>query len=105
MPTNVKYEIKAFVISTLDEEMEKVYEMEENMLERNSDLELTLGKVQRKMKKLSINPEHAPILQNGESLGIERGLFSKNPPNIRNSPDVAHIWSDQEIAQLNQTMW
>ena len=32
MPTNLKYAIKYFGITTLDEAMEKSYEMDENML-------------------------------------------------------------------------
>ena len=37
MPTNVEYAIKSSRITTLEEEMEKVYKMEENMLESNTN--------------------------------------------------------------------
>ena len=45
MQTNVKYTIKSFGITTLEEAMEKTYEMEENMLKSSIYLELILGKV------------------------------------------------------------
>ena len=78
--------------------------MEENMLKNNVDLELILGKVQRKMTNLSINPQCSSTSRRGEILGTRRGLFYGNPPNIRNVPDLAQSNRDQEIAQLNQKL-
>jgi hypothetical protein len=77
--------------------MDKAYDVKENMLEGNTDLELILGKVQRQMRRLSINPLHAPTTRNGESLGTGRGICFGNPPNIRNTPNVEQAWRDQEI--------
>ena len=45
MPTDVRYVIKSYGITTLDEVMDKSYELEENILERNVDPELILGQV------------------------------------------------------------
>ena len=56
MLANVRYAIKDPGITNLYEEMEKAYVMEENMLESNVEFELILGRVQRKMTNLSINP-------------------------------------------------
>ena len=98
MPANVRYAIKASSITPLEEAMDKAYEMEENMLESNVDLELILGKVQRQLTSLTINPQRAPTLRNGESSGSRRGIFFGNPPNIRNTPDIAQAERDQEIA-------
>ena len=75
IPANVKYAIKASSITTLDEAMENAYEMEENMLKKNVDLELILGKVLRKMKNLSLDHHRAPISRNEEGLGTRRSLF------------------------------
>lgn len=55
MSANVKYAINVSNITTLEEAMEKDYEMEENMLESNCDLEVVLGKLQRKVSSLSLN--------------------------------------------------
>lgn len=57
------------------------------------------------MTSLSMNPQCALILRNGESLGTGRGLFYGNLPNVQNTPDVAQARRDQEIPQLNRTMW
>ena len=37
--------------------MMKAFKMEENMLESNVDLEVILGKVQREIPSLSMNPQ------------------------------------------------
>ena len=34
-----------------------------------------------------------------------RVLFLGNPPNIRNTPNVAQVQRDQDISQLNRTMF
>jgi hypothetical protein len=44
MLANVKYTIKDFNITTLEKDMVKAYEMEENMLERNAKPKVMLGK-------------------------------------------------------------
>ena len=72
MPSNVKHAIKGFGIMTLEEAMVKEYEMEENMLEINTDLELILGKVQRHMYSLLVNPYHVLISRTREGSGIGR---------------------------------
>ena len=56
------------------------------------------------MKSLFINPQHALASRNGESLGVGRGLFFWNHPNIKNNPNAAQAQRDQETTQLNQTM-
>lgn len=83
MLANVRYTIKDSGITTLDEEMEKEYDMEENMLDNDIDIELILGKLQRKMTILLVNPYCASISRNGESSIIKRGLSFGNPPNVR----------------------
>jgi hypothetical protein len=91
MPVNVKYVIKVSGITTLDEAMGKAYEMEENMLETNVDLELILAKVHRQMTSLSVNPQRALVSRNGSSLGTRRELFFGDPTNIRNTPYVSQF--------------
>lgn len=65
MLANVKYTIKASRITTLEEAMVKAYEMEENMLGRNANLELILGKIKRQMSIFLVSPKCDPILQTG----------------------------------------
>ena len=47
MPPNVKYAIKATNIDTSEEAMEKHFEMEDNMIPSNANLDIILGRVQR----------------------------------------------------------
>lgn len=75
------------------------------MLESNADLEIILGKVQRKMSSLLVNPQWAPNSRTGGGSEMGRGLFLGNPCNLKNDPDVAQVTRDKEIAQLNWTMF
>lgn len=54
MPPNVKYAIKDDNINTLEEAIEKAFEMGDNMLQSNKYLDITLGRVQI----LSITNQH-----------------------------------------------
>ena len=47
MPLNVKYAINATNIDTLEEAMEKAFEMEDNMIQSNENHDIILGRVQR----------------------------------------------------------
>ena len=64
---NVRYAIKDFEKPDLDEEIEKSYDMVENIPKSNVDPNLILGEVQRQMISLSMNPQHTLISRNVES--------------------------------------
>ena len=71
--------------------MEKEYEMEGNMLERNADIKLILGKVRSQMTNLLVNTQCGPVLRNGEGSRTGSRLFFGNPLYIRNTPYVAQV--------------
>ena len=56
------------------------------------------------MDNLSINSQHSSTSRSGESSGTGTWLFYENPLNIKNSPDSAQSWRDEEISQLNPTL-
>lgn len=104
MPMNVRYAIKDTSITNLDEAIDKAYVIEENMVKSNVDKEMILGKFQRQMATLSINPQWSPTSRSGEILGTERGLFYVNPPNTTNALESTQSWRYEEIAKLNNAL-
>lgn len=60
MPSIVKYAIKSSNIITLEDVME------ENMLESNVDLEIMLGKEQRKMSSLTVSNQNTSSSRLGD---------------------------------------
>ena len=78
MPPNVKYAIKAANIDILEEAMEKAFEMEDNMIHSNADLDIILGRVQR----LSLTNQHWVTFRGHETSSTGRGIFMGNPPNV-----------------------
>lgn len=59
----------------------------------------------KKMSSLLVNPQCALVSWNVEGSRMGRWLFLGSPPNVRDTPDVAQVWREQELKQLNQTMW
>jgi hypothetical protein len=66
MPSNVKYSIRTSQMDNLEEEMTKATKMEEIMIEMSVDLDIILGKVQRKLGGLNIDNQGASSSRKNE---------------------------------------
>jgi hypothetical protein len=111
MSPNVKYAIRTYHMDNLEEAMIKSIKMEEIMIDMGADLDIILGKLQRKLGGLSIDNQGASSSRNNEepkprttqkSGGV---LFKGTILDVKVDPVAAQETKQIiEIAQMNRTI-